>query len=64
MGVNPGEQLHPEVRVKCPFCSGEYHAGMKPDCFVIHSMPTCAEFSRMEALEFLQAARKRLQGDA
>lgn len=49
--------------VPCPFCDGEYYAELVDGrCTVVHSMPLCREFDELEVLDFLEAARLRLEG--
>ncbi len=47
--------------VPCPFCSGEYVPVEMDDggYAVAHSQPECAQFTVMDVLTFLQAAREK-----
>jgi hypothetical protein len=55
------------VAVPCPFCAanrrGVYSAGEDAEgAFVLHTVPVCAEYERLDPLEFLAAARSRIEG--
>lgn len=44
---------------RCPFCDGYFLAG---EDFVGHSIPYCATFDSMSAIDFIAAARKEIVG--
>lgn len=54
-----------KVEFKCPFC--ESHAAIGEDAEgnggVLHTVPYCAEFERMNALEYAQSVRYRFSAD-
>ena len=52
-----------ELPVDCPFCGGGLAVGKNPDS-IMHTMPFCKEFDQLEALDFVTAVRRKLQGDA
>jgi hypothetical protein len=45
----------------CVFCQREWWAGTAGG-LVVHAMPMCAEFQRMDVLDFVTANRKRVVG--
>lgn len=51
-------------RVQCPFCLGWFEASMGPMDTgvpsVVHSLPPCGEFNRLDAGKFLEAVNKVL----
>jgi hypothetical protein len=53
------DDRQPHVSARCPFCGGTYTAGISTegDGILIHSMPPCDKFSRLEMCDFMQAAR-------
>ena len=55
------EQLTEEV--PCPFCLGKYSgADVDGQGAVCHSMPMCKEFDELNVLDFLEAARLKIEG--
>lgn len=42
----------------CPFCNGRIAATLDPPA-ALHSLPYCAEFTRLDAEKFLQAVREK-----
>ena len=61
MANNKATQLTDEV--PCPFCLGKYSgADVDGKGAVCHSMPMCKEFEELSVLDFLEAARLKLEG--
>lgn len=58
--------MRESVTCKCPFCGGEFVAGMYvinglPG--VVHTLPPCEQFMSMEVEDFLDCAREASAGD-
>jgi hypothetical protein len=59
----------PIARGHCPFCSGSYSAGTAPALpghgappgRLLHTLPPCERFIRLNALAFLRAVRHELE---
>lgn len=50
-------------RISCPFCSGWFEAGSNiigGTAGVVHSLPQCEQFIRLDAMMFVQAARRAM----
>ena len=44
----------------CAFCGGKLAVSKEPPA-VFHTLPVCAEYGKMEPLDFLTAHRKKLE---
>ena len=56
------EALEDHIDFDCPFCGEPVRAGSNPDGegAVLHRMPMCEQFDKLDPFEFLQAVRSRL----
>lgn len=51
-----------EVAFICPFCGGEARAQAgEREAVVLHTMPMCSQFERLQADEYIHAVRVRYQ---
>ncbi len=44
----------------CPFCGGTFVMDGGEDASVMHTLPACATFDRMDGLDFLLAASRAM----
>ena len=58
--IKPGDTIEAGDPRECPFCFGKLHITTAPSRFgLIHSVPTCETFDRMEPDDFITAAARR-----
>lgn len=50
-----------EGDVSCPFCNGTMSATEDAGGMVLHSIPYCARFEKLDALEFLREVNKAIK---
>lgn len=61
MTTKLGTKVELAVEFPCPFC-GKQAGATKGMAAVIHAMPYCPDFDRLDALAFITAARMAVQG--
>mgnify|MGYP001584261139 CR=1 FL=1 len=59
-------RLTDAIEADCPFCAGYFLVGdpYKSDAAVVHTMPTCETFRRLDPTTFLRAVNVREAGRA